>query len=89
MNISYNPKVRRTKSRNVVKNRYGTIICLILQMATRKQRGLKERIYLLDANFDDKIILSVFDINGRVVDIILSENLKAGYYDVIWNEKAS
>lgn len=42
-------------------------------MATRKQRGLKERIYLLDAKLDDNIVLSVKGSSNRVYDITISK----------------
>lgn len=42
-------------------------------MTTRKQRGLKERIYLLDAKLDDEIILSVKGSSNRIYELTLSK----------------
>ena len=40
-------------------------------------------------NFDipsyEHIKLSIYDINGREVDVLQQGNLSAGYYQVIWN----
>ena len=42
-------------------------------MTTRKQRGLKERIYLLDANIDKNLVLSVKGSSNRIYEITFSK----------------
>ena len=42
-------------------------------MTTRKQRGLKERIYLLDAKLDDNLVLSVKGSSNRIYEITFSK----------------
>ena len=35
--------------------------------------------------YNEYIKLSIYDINGRVVDVLQQGNVSAGYYQVVWN----
>ena len=35
-----------------------------------------------------KVILEVYDINGRIISKLIDNNMKAGYHSVIWNAES-
>ena len=34
---------------------------------------------------DNKVLLEVYDINGRKINTLLSKNLEKGYHSIIWD----